>query len=207
MARTLDRTMIQTGWDVYASDGEHIGTVDEVGDDYVLVQKGLIFPRDLYIPITSITRTEDNSLWLDVAKSDVDTRDWNEPPVMGRDTHRIQVHEEELDAQKTARKAGEVEVRKNVIEQEQSIDVPVTREDVVVRRKAVDRPATDAEASFNEGQTSFRVPVIEEDVSVSKHPRVKEEIEIDKVARQETERVGGTVRREQVEVTGEHQDD
>jgi uncharacterized protein (TIGR02271 family) len=222
MPRTIDRAKLREGLDVYASDGSHIGTVDEVGGTYVLVQKGLIFRKDVYVPYSAIDRFDENSLWLDVSKDAIDSRGWDAPPTadmpgsgtadMGTsttgaatttDAARIPLHEEELEARKTTRQAGEVNVRKNVVEEERTMDVPVEREDVYVRRTPVDRPATDAETSFAEGSDTIRVPVMEEDVELTKRPKVKEEIEIGKVTRQETERVGGTVRHEEVEVSGD----
>lgn len=207
VSNIVDRTAIETGCDVYGSDGGHIGVVDEVGDDYILVQKGLIFVHDLFIPVSAIDRVEGASLYLQIPKKDVETRGWDQPPAsyeqhmdVDRPVDRIAVHEEELVARKTVRQAGEVQIRKDVVEEERTIDVPVTREEVQVSRHAVDRPATDAEAAFRASGDTIRVPVMEEDVEVTKRPRVKEEIEISKVARQDTARVSDTVRREEVEV-------
>ncbi len=103
-------------------------------------------------------------------------------------------------AEKQTREAGEVQIRKDVREEEKTLDVPVTREDVEVRRVAVDREATGDEAAFSDAGETLRVPVREEQVVVSKQPRVAEELEVRKVAHQDTERVGDTVRREEVDV-------
>ena len=203
MQRTLDRSQIQTDWKVYSSDGTELGTVDEVGENYVLVQKGFFFPEEHYIPLTAIDRNEDNSLWLTVQKDEINAQGWTNAPDVTRDTARIPVHEEELEIRKSAHQSGQVEVRKDVIEEQRSVNVPVTREEVQVRRTPVDRPATDAEMSFREGEQTIRVPVMEENVEVTKRPRVTEEIEIEKIAHEDTERVGGTVRREEVTVTKE----
>jgi uncharacterized protein (TIGR02271 family) len=214
MRSTVDRTTIRPDWDVYASDGAHIGKVAEVGQDYILVQKGLIFVEDLFIPTSAIERVEAEAVYLQISKRDVETRGWDQRPAsyehhadidadtdsIDGGTDRIAVHEEELEAHKTVRQAGEVQIRKDVVEEERTMDVPVTREEVKVSRHAVDRPATDADATFaNDGDT-IRVPVMEEDVEVTKRPRVTEEIEIAKVARQGSKRVAGTVRREEVDV-------
>jgi len=204
--------MLRTGYDVYDVNGNHVGTVNEVGSNYVLVQKGTFFPRDVYIPMSAIQRSDDNALWISVDKDSIDSQGWDAAPTLDSADYaktaadygktRIPVHEEELEARKTTRQAGEVQVRKDVYEEGRTMDVPVTREEVNVRRHPVDRPATDAEATFAEGTDTFRVPVMEEDVEVTKRPRVKEEIEIEKVAHQDTERVDGTVRREEVKVSG-----
>ena len=67
----IDRTTIKPDWDVYASDGAHIGTVGEVGEDYILVQRGLVFVHDLFIPISAIERVEDEAVYLQVSRQDV----------------------------------------------------------------------------------------------------------------------------------------
>lgn len=213
MRQTIDRAMLTEGLDVYASDGEHVGTINEVGENYVLVQKGMFFPRDVYIPTFAIDRVDETGAWINVAKNDIDAQGWDGPPSVDRrtdldrdvdrDSARIPVHEEELEARKTARQAGEVTVQKNVVEDQASFEVPVAREEVRVSRHPVDRPATDAEAAFAEGADTIRVPIMAEDVEVTKRPRVKEVVEIDKVTRQDTKRVDGTVRREEVQVTGD----
>ncbi len=116
-----------------------------------------------------------------------------------QEAQRLPRYEEELRAEKTSQQAGEVEIRKDVTEEEQSFDVPVTREDVEIRRVAVNRPADADEGAFQDGET-VRVPVRSEQVQVTKEPRVVEEIEVRKTPRQETQRVSDTVRKEQFDV-------
>ena len=47
---TFEMSQIQTGWDVYGSDGEKVGDIADVGPDYFIVQKGFFFPTDIYVP-------------------------------------------------------------------------------------------------------------------------------------------------------------
>ncbi|MDQ3855912.1 MAG: YsnF/AvaK domain-containing protein [Chloroflexota bacterium] len=89
-------------------------------------------------------------------------------------------------------------VSKDVVEEEQTLEVPVTREEVHVQSRVVDRPVTDSTTAFTEDV--IEVPVREEDVQVRKEARVAEELEIEKRAVQETERVTDTVRKERVNV-------
>jgi uncharacterized protein (TIGR02271 family) len=233
---------IEAGWDVYGSDGEKIGSIEEVGRSYLLVVKGLIFTTDLYIPLNAVREldTAEGRVYLNVAKDEVETRGWTEPPTDGEtladsgetyaetssasgvggyaadstddvayrgssertmDTEsvRVPVHQEELRAERTAEQAGEVRVGKNVVEEERALDVPVTRDEVQVRRVSVDREAGASEDAFTDGDT-IRVPVTEERVNVTKEPRVVEELEISKRPVTETQRVSDTVRREEVDV-------
>lgn len=114
-----------------------------------------------------------------------------------KDRERIELREEELRATKEQVKAGEVRVRKDVVTEEKTIDVPVTREEVVIERHpASGRPAA---GSIKEGEV-IRVPLTEEEVRVEKRPVVKEEITVGKRKVQETETVRDTVRREEARI-------
>jgi uncharacterized protein (TIGR02271 family) len=111
-----------------------------------------------------------------------------------RGERRVELREEELRPEKERVKTGEVGVRKDVVTEHKSVDVPVTREEVVVERRPVPggRPAT---GDLREGQ-EIRVPVREEQVHVEKKPVVTEEVSVGKRTVQDTERVSGTVRKE-----------
>jgi uncharacterized protein (TIGR02271 family) len=114
-----------------------------------------------------------------------------------KDRERIELREEELRATKEQVKAGEVRVRKDVVTEEKTIDVPVTREEVVIERHpASGRPAA---GSIKEGE-EIRVPLTEEEVRVEKRPVVKEEITVSKRKVQETETVRDTARREEARI-------
>ncbi len=112
----------------------------------------------------------------------------------------VQLREEELRARKEGREVGQVGIRKEVVEEEKTLEVPVTREEVFVERHAVERRPSDA--PIGEGET-IDVPVYEEEVSVEKRPVVTEEIEVGKREVQDTERVSGTVRKEEPRIERE----
>ena len=96
------------------------------------------------------------------------------------------------------RQIGEVQIEKDVVSEQRSINVPVTEERVHVERRAVDRPVNAGDAAFQEG--TIQVPVRGEEVELQKRTKVAEEVEIGKEAVQRTEQVSGTVRREEVRV-------
>jgi uncharacterized protein (TIGR02271 family) len=112
----------------------------------------------------------------------------------------VQVKEEELEARKQPVETGEVKVRKEVHTEHKSMDVPVQREEVVVERHAP--TGGGAPSDIKEGE-EIRVPVTEEQVAVEKKPVVKEEVTVGKQVVQDTERVGGEVRKEDVRVEHE----
>jgi uncharacterized protein (TIGR02271 family) len=110
----------------------------------------------------------------------------------------VPLAQEELTARTQPVERGTVRVDKDVVKEEQTLEVPVTEERVNVQRRAVDRDATVSDADFGEG--SIDIPVRGEDVEVGRETRVTEEVEISKEPVQRTERVSGTVRREEVHV-------
>jgi len=82
----------------------------------------------------------------------------------------VEVREEELHATKRPVEKGEVKVRKEVTTEHRTLEVPVTREEVVIERKAPrDRHAAGEEIQGQE----IRIPVKEEEVVVEKRPVVK----------------------------------
>ncbi len=112
-----------------------------------------------------------------------------------REGETMPLREEQLRTDKERVQAGEVRVGKDVVTEQREIDVPVTREEVVVERRPVTpRPAD--RADFTEEEREIRVPVTEERVDVEKQPMVTGEVTVGKREVAETQRVSDTVRRE-----------
>ena len=113
---------------------------------------------------------------------------------------RIQLREEELQAHKQSVETGAVRVRKEVVTEHRTMEVPVQREEVVIERHA---PTGEPSASDLRPGEEIRIPVRKEQVTVEKRPAVKEEVTVGKRVVQGTERVGGEVHREEVRVERE----
>ncbi len=109
----------------------------------------------------------------------------------------LKLREEQLRAQKQPVETGEVRLRKDVVTEQKSVDVPVSREEVYVERRPGSGQPTDQ--PIGEGET-YRVPVREEQVTVEKQPFVREEMALGKRPVQETRQVSDTVRREEAHV-------
>ncbi|WP_164929094.1 YsnF/AvaK domain-containing protein [Gloeobacter violaceus] len=109
---------------------------------------------------------------------------------------RIQLLKEVLRVNKERVKSGEIRLRKEVVSETQTVEVPLMHEEVVIERRTV----TDGEAAVGEigsGET-IRVPVSEERVIVDKRAVVSEEVTVGKRDVQETEQVTDTVRHEEL---------
>jgi uncharacterized protein (TIGR02271 family) len=211
---------IREGMDVFDVDGDKVGSVDEVagsGAGYMKVKTGLLgLGGSWYIPFDAVREVRADGIYLSADKEDADRLGWNAPPTAAQQTGRVeatrettrtgesregvQLREEELRARKEPVQAGEVGIRKEVVTEQRTMDVPKTREEAVVERRPVERRP--AEGDIQEGE-EVRVPLREEQVRVEKQPVVTEEVTVGKQPVQETERVEGTVRREEPRVETE----
>src|SRR5215213_11637007 len=78
-----DQVMLEPGMDVYGADGDKIGTINEVYDNYIMAEKGFFFPKDYYIPLESIEGVDaDNRVYLLVNKNDALNQGWDTVPDM-----------------------------------------------------------------------------------------------------------------------------
>ncbi|HEX2171885.1 MAG TPA: YsnF/AvaK domain-containing protein [Dehalococcoidia bacterium] len=115
----------------------------------------------------------------------------------------IELREEVLVPHKQQVEAGEVRLTKDVTAEQRSVEVPVTREEVMVERHAVDRRP--ASGDIGESSEVIDVPVYEERASADKQTFVREEVSLGKRVVQDTEHVSDTVRREEARVETEGQ--
>jgi len=113
---------------------------------------------------------------------------------------RIQLISEVLRVRKERVARGEVRLRKEVRTETQNIQVPVTREEVVIERTPVqgERTPTGQIGADRE----IRVPLSEERVQVEKVPVVTEEVKVGKRTVSNTQNVSDQVRREELDVEG-----
>jgi uncharacterized protein (TIGR02271 family) len=253
MNTSRNQFAIHEGDEVFGSDGDKVGKVIAVQNDYVVVEKGWFFPTDYYIPASAIASYDNGQIFLNVSKDVALEQGWDTMPVVTDDyatttaagtgtltdtgyvaatdpidstidpaydpafdttarmdtdttartvdeTLSVPVYEEELTATKTQREVGGVRIEKDVVTEEQGLDVPVTEERLKVVRRAVDRPVDAADNTAFE-EVIVDVPVRVEDVEVAKRVRVAEEIDIQKEEVERVEHVSDTVRREEVHLS------
>lgn len=114
----------------------------------------------------------------------------------------IPIVEEKAEISKRQVESGRVRVRKHVEEHTEEVDIPVSRDVVEVRRVPVNRPV-DTLPKVRRSGGEIIVPVVEEEVVVTKRMIVKEEIHL--ITRRLTEHrpQSITLRQEKVEIERE----
>ena len=76
-ARTRGTAAVAAGGNVHGSDGGKVGTIVAVLPSYVVVEKGVVFPTDHYIPTSAVASADDDKVYLDVTKDEALNRDWD----------------------------------------------------------------------------------------------------------------------------------
>lgn len=220
-------TEIAYGWDVVGADGDKIGSIAAVQPHYISVEKGFLFKEDLFIPTSTITSVQDETVYLSVTRAQIEHEGWDNEPEMTEwhretadyndrlraediergvnreagDRMHIPLAEERLDVNKHEVERGHVHVHKDVIEEEQSIDVPLREEEVRVERRDVrSGPGADRVPDDAFQEQDIEIPIRGEEADVTRRARVREEVDINKEVRERTEHARDTVRREEVHV-------
>lgn len=94
-----------------------------------------------------------------------------------------------------------VRIHKTVIEQPVTIDERLVRDEVEIKHVAVDRIVAleEAPTTRHEGDTMI-VPILEEVLVVERRVRIKEELHITRIQREETHREAVVLKAEQVSI-------
>ncbi len=108
----------------------------------------------------------------------------------------LRTHHEELGVTKHQRAAGEAQVRKIVVEERKTVEVPLRHEEVEVVRRAVKDDIPGDVASFQE--ETIRIPLSAEEAELTKRAYTDEEITIHKRPVEERRTMEGQVRHEEL---------
>jgi uncharacterized protein (TIGR02271 family) len=196
------------------SGDEDLGEVQETGQDYVLVQRGMIKKEKFYIPKDQVESYDGSVLRFRISEEDAMSRFLRDSPPpssmpsqreglaaarKAEETTTVPLTEERLDVSKRE-SAREATIIKEPVTETKTVEVPVTHEEISVER----RPAsgsTAAEAPV-QSKTETKVPLKQEEVQVTKEPYVKEEVSVKKKPVTETRKVSDQVTSEKVKVKG-----
>ena len=110
----------------------------------------------------------------------------------------VRLREEQLDVIKERVQVGELQVHKEVVEEQRTVQVPLLREEVYVERRPVIDGKFDS-SPFTEDEV-IRIPIIEERVEVMKTPVIVEEVIVGKRRIQETKQVQDTIKKEEARI-------
>ena len=112
---------------------------------------------------------------------------------------RITLREERLTINKERVSAGEATVGKDIVSHQQDVDVPVYHEELYIERRPVSETAMTDATPITEGE-SIRIPLMREELQVSKRVVQTGEVAVGKRQVQDTQHVRETIREERLVV-------
>jgi uncharacterized protein (TIGR02271 family) len=196
------------------SGGEDLGEVQEVGPNYVLVQKGIVNKEKFYIPKDQVKSYDGDTLRFRISEDEAKSRYMGESPPLHRsevsytttdktatEETTIPVTEERLGVSKS-QSTSEATITKTPVTETKTVEVPVTHEEISVERRPVGRTTTATADTPVESEQEIRVPLKQEQVQVTRQPYVKEEVAIKKKPVTETKTVSDQVTSEKVRIKG-----
>ncbi len=205
----IGRELLRPGMMVHTSDGQKLGKILELGTDHFVIEKGLIFKKEYTCDYSLVNDVRGDDVIISRAFGDIGKEHRRDDETFEGSRREasgdlnIPVVEEELDVVKRDREAGSVRIHKDVVTEEKTMTVPVTRERVTVERVPASGEARAADASI--GSEDITVPVREEEVEVRKRPVVREEVRVRKERTEEPRMIAETLRKERVDVEGEEE--
>lgn len=203
-----------------AVDDSDFGEVQELGQNYVLTQKGTLSKKKYYLPKYLVQGFDGDILWFNASESDLagwmrdSAPDYNEytrykqsEEVLPDVETRIPLIEERLNVSKRT-STSEVTITKEPVTETKTVEVPVTHEELTVER----RPASELSSTTTterpvQSKMDTKVQLSKEDVQVTKEPYVKEEVVVKKKPVTETRTVSDTVTSEKIDVSGSKEEE
>jgi uncharacterized protein (TIGR02271 family) len=198
---------------------EDLGEVQEVGDTYILVQKGLINKEKFYIPQNEVESYSGDILRFRLSEEDIKSKYLQDSPPLPSSAHstngieenqakqeesessHVPLIEENLNISKREVTYKEATLIKEPVTEMKTVEVPVTHEELIVER----RPPTEATTSQDELKSpvttkeEIKIPLKKEEIEVRKEPYVKEEIVIKKRRVAETKTITEEVKSEKLQ--------
>jgi uncharacterized protein (TIGR02271 family) len=179
-------------------DGSDFGEIYEVGQHYVLTQKGVGSKEKFFIPKYLVRGFDGSTLWFNASQDQLQTWKRDSPPDYNEYSRykmqqspsdietRIPLIEEPLNMSK--RESTFDATTKESAIKTKTINTPVIQEEIIVERRPASESSTTPETPF-ESKTDMKVQLSNEEIEVIKEPYVKEEVVVKKKLNTETRNV------------------
>ncbi|EEG78652.1 YsnF/AvaK domain-containing protein [Dethiobacter alkaliphilus] len=112
---------------------------------------------------------------------------------------KLTLHEERMDIDKDRVKSGEVNLHKDVIEEYKAVDVPVSREEVIIERRALNEQS---DTPIGEEET-YHIQTNRDEIDVDKHTMVTGQVEAHKQSVEGSRQVDKKLKREEADIDAE----
>jgi uncharacterized protein (TIGR02271 family) len=184
------------------SHDEDLGEVQEIGTNYIFVEKGLISKEKFYIPFTEVDSFDGNVLRFKLSEEEIRSNYTGDPlasspnvNIVKGDTKNedkrseaesasptLPLVEEKLNVSKTEVIYKEAKIIKEPLTKIEEVEVPLTHEELVFERRPAGKnaPSIRNMESPVTSRQEIKIPLKREELELKKETYVKEEVIIKK---------------------------
>ena len=200
-----------------AVDDSDFGEVQELGQNYVQTQKGMVSKEKFFVPKYLVQGFDGSTLWFNASQYQLQGWKRDSPPDENEYSQyktqetpsdietRIPLIEERLNVSKNT-STSEATITKEPVTETKTVEVPVTHEELTVERRSPSESSTTTERPV-QSKTDTKVQLNKEDVQVTKDAYVKEEVVVKKKTVTETKTVSDTVTSEKIDTSGSKEEE
>ena len=179
-----------------------LGRVHGLSEPFVVTHRGTLNKEKFYIPKSLVEGYDGITLQIRVTEEEATSMYMRDSPPSDEEVQHIQIMTERLVASKRETTGEEITIIKEPATETRTIQVQVAHQEATIERKPVND--TRGEEQPGEGpvqsNTEIKIPLMKEEIEISKQPYVKEEIIIRKKPVIETRTVTEKVKSEKVNV-------
>ena len=72
---------LQQGAEVFGTDGSKMGKVKTWDEHYLVVEKGVLFSKDYYVPFSAVSNFTEQEVFLNLTKEEALKQGWENEPI------------------------------------------------------------------------------------------------------------------------------
>ena len=175
-----------------------LGKVQGLSEPFVFTQRGTLNKEKFYIPKSLVEGYDGVRLQFHVTEEEAKNMYMRDSPPSDEEVQHVQIMTERLVASKRETTGEEITIIKEPATETKTVQVQLTHEEPIIERN----PVGEATSSLHPVQSikEIKIPLMKEEIEISKQPYVKEEVVIRKKPVIETRTVTEEVKSEKVKV-------
>jgi uncharacterized protein (TIGR02271 family) len=175
-----------------------LGEIQQVDQNFVITQKGTIGKEKFYIPKSLVAYYDGHILHVSITEEEAKNTYMEGSSPIVEEEERIKIMEERIVVSKKETTGEEITIIKEPATETKTVQVEIAHEEAIIDKN----PIGEKTLSLHPVQSikEIKIPLMKEEIEISKQPYVKEEVVIRKKPVIETRTVTEEVKSEKVKV-------
>ena len=179
-----------------------LGKVQGLSEPFVFTQRGTLNKEKFYIPKSLAAYYDGNILHVSITEEEAKNMYMQGSSPIVEEEERIKIMEERIVVSRRETTGEEITIIKEPATETKTVQVQVSHQEATIERRPVNEATTGEQTGEGpvRANTAIIIPLMKEEIEISKQPYVKEEVVIRKKPVIETRTVTEEVKSEKVKV-------